>query len=108
MMFSDKDLAQNLGRKPNLISQTPMIAWLAPASCWAATKSLVDNPYSIHHTILSADCLAQFSGAFAYGLICDRDTDRVGQSVGSQTFARDWGWTSAQCLDPSCPKRLII
>ena len=85
-----------------------MKAWSTPAICWAATKSLVDNPHSILYTILGADCLPQFSGAFAYRLICDRETYRVGQSLGSQTFARDWGWTSAQSLDPPPPKRLII
>jgi hypothetical protein len=80
------------------------------ASCagWAAINDLVEYPHGVPHTILGADCLPQFSGVFAYRLIRDRDTYRVGQSVGSQTFAWDWGWTSAQRLDPPCPKRLII
>jgi hypothetical protein len=69
---------------------------------------LVDNPYGILHTILGADSLPQFGGAFAYRLIRDRDTYRSGQSVGSQASAWDWGWTSAQRLDPPPPERLII
>jgi hypothetical protein len=69
---------------------------------------MVDNPYSIRHTILSTDCLSQFSGALAYRHIRDRETYRVGQSVGRQTFARDCGWPSAQRLDLPSPKGLII
>ena len=74
----------------------------------AAPKSLVDHPHSIRHPILSSDDLPQLSGAFAYRLICDRDTYGISQPAGGQTSARDGGRTSAQRFDPPCPERLII
>ena len=59
------------------------------------TNGLIEYPYGLPHPILGANRLTQRSGSFAHCLIPDRHTHRLGQSAGSQTFARDRGWTRA-------------